>query len=71
MSEQWRISTKRKLIVVESVTLYASVSVRSLKGNRLELPTPKSVDMYFTAGPRHACNDMRSKGQGQGHRIVK
>ena len=37
-------------------SLCACVFTRVLKGKRPELLTPKSVEMWSTAGPRHALN---------------
>jgi len=42
------------------------VSVRALKGKRLELSTPKSADMRSMAR-----TDLTSKAQNQGHMVIK
>ena len=53
--------------ICDYVSVGLSVRLRPRSKKRLELSTPKSVDM---AGPRHALTP-RSKVKGQGHRVVK
>jgi len=43
--------------------------VRALKGKRLELSTPKSVQMYSMAAGSRA-KKIKKKVEGQGHKVI-